>query len=93
MAQWTFLTNHARVLTCITREPGIRIRDIAQIAEITERAAHRIVGDLCEAGYIEKHRYGARNFYEVHPEKPLRHTLDRGATIGEILNPLFRKAC
>ena len=89
MSQWTFLTNHAWVLVCIAREPGTRIRDIAQCADVTERAAHRIVTELCEAGYIEKTRIGARNFYEVHPELPLRRTED--ITIGELLKPLLHK--
>jgi hypothetical protein len=29
MANWGFLTNHARVLMCIARDPGARLRDIA----------------------------------------------------------------
>jgi hypothetical protein len=29
MANWTFLTNHARVLLCIAHDPGVRLRDIA----------------------------------------------------------------
>jgi DNA-binding IclR family transcriptional regulator len=88
---WSFLTNHARVLLCIARDPGTRIRDIAVCAEITERAAHRIVSDLCEAGYVEKHRLGARNYYEVHAELPLRRELESGVPVGELLAPLLRR--
>jgi hypothetical protein len=29
MANWSFLTSHARVLLCIARDPGARLRDIA----------------------------------------------------------------
>jgi hypothetical protein len=29
MANWGFLTSHARVLMCIARDPGARLRDIA----------------------------------------------------------------
>ena len=29
MADWNFLTSHARVLLCIARDPGVRLRDIA----------------------------------------------------------------
>ena len=39
MAEWTFLTNHARVLLCIARDPGVRLRDIAATLGITERTA------------------------------------------------------
>ncbi len=91
MAEWDFLTNHAHVLVCVAREPGIRIRDIANCVGVTERAAHRIVCDLVEAGYLERHRLGRRNFYEVHPELPLRHPLEGDHAVGEILSPLFEK--
>ena len=89
---WTFLTNHTRVLLCIASDPaGTRIRDIARCADITERAAHRIVTDLAEAGYITRHRVGARNRYEIHPEMPLRHPYDGAQTVGDILGPLLRQ--
>ena len=71
MSTWTFLTNHTRVLCCIAREPGIRLRDIALCAGITERTTHRIVDELAEAGYVTRHRVGARSFYEVHADLPL----------------------
>ena len=47
---WTFLSNHAQALLCIARDPEVRIRDIAQVVGITERAAQRIVADLIAAG-------------------------------------------
>jgi hypothetical protein len=51
LAQWSFLTNHARVLVCIAHDPGVRLRDIARTLGITERSAYSIVTDLTEAGY------------------------------------------
>ncbi len=51
MTSWSFLTNHARVLLCIARDPGMRLRDLAASLGITERSAHGIVTDLAEAGY------------------------------------------
>lgn len=92
MESWTFLTNHARVLLCITREPGIRIREIAACVGVQERAAHRIVGELAEAGYLTRHRVGARNFYEVHPELPMRHPNERSCEIGQVLAVLGERA-
>lgn len=86
---WTFLTNHARVLLCIAREPGPRIRDIAQCVDVTERTAHQIVGELIEAGYLTRHRVGRRNFYEIHPHRPLRHEMHRDHEVGEILDVLM----
>lgn len=43
MPTWGFLTNHARVLLCIARDPGVRLRDIAVSVGITERSAFAIV--------------------------------------------------
>ena len=49
VANWTFLTNHARVLLCIAHDPGARLRDIAASLGITERSAYGIVTDLTAA--------------------------------------------
>lgn len=85
---WTFLTNHAHVLLCIARNPDMRLRDVAVAVGITERAAQRIVAELVEAGYISRERNGRRNSYEVHPERPLRHPVEREHHIGELLDVL-----
>lgn len=70
---WTFLTNHAQVLIAIARQPDIRLRDVAEVVGITERAAQRIVSDLVEAGYITRERLGRRNRYEVNARARVRH--------------------
>jgi predicted transcriptional regulator of viral defense system len=88
MGDWTFLTNHAHVLLCVARDPGVRLRDVAEIVGITERAAQRIVADLVEAGYLERAREGRRNRYRVNPDGPLRHPMDRDHAVGEILEVL-----
>ncbi len=85
MPEWTFLTNHAHVLLCIARDPQARLRDVAAQVGITERAAQRIVAELGEAGYLTVTRDGRRNRYEVHPEVPLRHPVERDHAVGEIL--------
>jgi DNA-binding MarR family transcriptional regulator len=89
---WTFLTNHAHVLLCVARDPGVRHRDLAVQVGITERAAQRIVADLVEAGYLTSTRDGRRNRYELHRELPLRHPLEREHRIGEILAVLEGRA-
>jgi hypothetical protein len=43
VADWSFLTNHARVLLCIAHDPGVRLRDIAARTGVTERTAYGIV--------------------------------------------------
>ena len=85
MADWSFLTNHARVLLCIAHDPGVRLRDIAARTGVTERTAYGIVTDLTEAGYVVKHKDGRRNRYQIQAHLPLPETDSRKLTIGEIL--------
>lgn len=70
---WTFLSNHGHVLLCIAKEPGIRLREVAERVGITERAVQRIVVDLEEAGYLSHVREGRRNRYAVHGDRKFRH--------------------
>lgn len=85
---WTFLTNHARVLLCISQDPGIRLRDIADRVGITERSAFAIVLDLVQAGYVIKEKDGRRNRYRIQTELPLPEPSSRERTVGEILELL-----
>ena len=85
MTEWSFLTNHARVLLCIAHDPGVRLRDIAARTGVTERTAYGIVTDLTEAGYVVKHKDGRRNRYQIQAHLPLPETDSRERTIGEIL--------
>jgi Winged helix-turn-helix DNA-binding len=82
---WTFLTNHARVLLCISRDPGIRLRDIADRVGITERSAYAIVQDLAAAGYIVKEKHGRRNRYRIETDLPLPEPSSQERTVGEVL--------
>jgi hypothetical protein len=84
-ANWTFLTNHAQVLLCIARDPGVRLRDIAVRVGITERSAYGIVLDLTQAGYIVKEKNGRRNHYQIRSHLPLPEPSSRERTVGEIL--------
>ncbi len=88
MSSWSFLTNHALALVCIERDPQMRIRDIADCLGVTERAAHRIVCDLCEAGYVTKTRVGTRNRYTVDLDRDLRHPLVGGRPVRDLVEPL-----
>jgi hypothetical protein len=81
---WTFLTNHAHVLLCIAREPEVRMRDVAQMVGITERAVQRIVADLEQAGYLVRTRHGRRNQYEVREHLPLRHPVERHERVSSL---------
>lgn len=87
-SRWDFLTNHSHVLLCIEHDPGIRLRDIAEYVGITERAAHRILSELVEAGYVDRKRDGRRNRYRVKLDQPLRHPLVKDQKIGELIKVL-----
>jgi DNA-binding IscR family transcriptional regulator len=89
MSEWTFLTNHARALLCIAGDPGVRLRDIAEMLDITERSAYTIVNDLAAAGYVLKERDGRRNRYVVQRHLPLPETTARERTVGEVLELLI----
>jgi DNA-binding IclR family transcriptional regulator len=88
MADWTFLTNHAHVLLCISQDAGMRLRDVAQEVGITERAAQRIIAELVADGYLTRQRDGRRNTYQLYPELPLRHALERHHQIGDLIRAL-----
>jgi DNA-binding transcriptional ArsR family regulator len=88
VAEWSFLTNHARALLWIAHDPGARLRDIAATLEITERRAFGIVTDLAEAGYVIKEKDGRRNRYRIQNDLPIPESIGRQRTIGEILELL-----
>jgi predicted ArsR family transcriptional regulator len=86
---WKFFTNHALVLLAVAADPEILLREIAEAVGITERAAHRIIGDLENGGYISRERKGRRNYYQVHldavlSQPGLNHPLLQGRSMGEI---------
>lgn len=82
---WTFFTNHTHVLICLAREPELRLRDVAARVSITERAVQRIVADLEAAQILTRTRDGRRNRYEVHTDRPLRHSVESHCKVGDIL--------
>ncbi len=81
----TFLTRHAQVLLCIAGDPGMRLRDIGDQVGITERAAHRIVGELISDGYLSRERQGRRNHYTLRPQLPLPDPVARDQKVGDLL--------
>jgi DNA-binding MarR family transcriptional regulator len=69
---WTFLTNHAVALIVLCNDPDVRLSELADRLEVTERAAHRIVRDLVDGGYVRITKRGRRNHYEISAAAPLR---------------------
>ena len=85
MANWSFLTSHARVLMCIAHDPGARLRDIAASLGITERSAYGIVTDLAGPGYVVKQKDGRRNRYQIQAHLPLPEAASQEPASGEVL--------
>jgi predicted transcriptional regulator len=88
MPRWTFLSNHAQVLLCIANDPGVRLRDIGDQVGITERAVHRIVRELDDAGYLARQREGRRNRYKISQNLPLPDRVAGNQKIGDLLKLL-----
>ena len=88
MGDWSFLTNHARALLLIARVPDVRLKDVAAALDVTERTAYGVVADLTEAGYVVKVKDGRRNRYHVQAHLPLRDSVSRERTIGDVLDLL-----
>lgn len=89
--QWTFLTNHARVLLWLARDPEVRLRDVAAGIGITERSVQIIVADLEAAGYLTRTRVGRRNRYTIDPSVALRHPLEADHPVGDLLGAFLRR--
>ena len=84
MTAWKLLTNHAHVLLCVAHEPQIRLREIADAVGITERAAHRIIAELEDDGFIARERRGRRNYYRFFPDAVMRHPNLQHSMLGEL---------
>ena len=87
---WTFLTNHAHVLVCLSKEHHDTLREVAQCVGITERAVQRIVADLESAQIIQRTRDGRRNTYKVNPDAALRHDLESHKTVGDLMEMVLK---
>ncbi|WP_051813720.1 MarR family transcriptional regulator [Streptomyces sp. NRRL S-340] len=80
-----FLTDHARVLPAIARDPSARFRGIAAACHITERTAQKIVCDLEEAGHLSRKRDGRRTRCTLHLDSALRHPGEAHLTVRSLL--------
>ena len=88
MARWTFITNHAVVLTYLAKHPSITARQLALEIGITERAVRGIIADLEAEGYIVKAKEGRRVRYGVKADLPLRHSTQMDKQVGKLLKLL-----
>lgn len=84
MTEFSFITNHGLVLLAITKRRRSTARELGDAVGITERAIHRIIGDLERAGYITRTKVGRHNEYQIHLDMPLRDEAGTAA-VGELL--------
>lgn len=85
---WTFLSNHAHVLVCLDRDPHRTMSAVAAEVGITLRAVQAIVADLTREGYLTATRHGRCNHYTIDRTRPLRHPIEAGSTVGDLLRVL-----
>jgi DNA-binding MarR family transcriptional regulator len=89
---WTFLTNHAMALVILFRDPDLRVADLSEMLVVTERAAHRIVGDLVDGGYVRVAKHGRRNHYELVDDAPFRRRSMRDAPLEALIATVAAEA-
>ena len=88
MATWTFLTNHAIVLSFLAKHPLITGRKLSELIGITERSVRNIISDLESEGYIKKSKKGRQVSYKTSPHLPLRHQTQKEKAIRILLEAL-----
>jgi predicted transcriptional regulator len=88
LTDWSLLTNHARLLLAIEREPGLRVREMAERLGLSERGIAMILRDLRSSGCVTSRREGRRSLYTVVHDKPLRGDDLQHRTVGEFLRRL-----
>ena len=82
---WTFFSNNAHVLVCLTHTPQPTAREMALQVGITERAVQRILVKLVTSGVVKVKKEGRRNYYTLDVDQRLRHPLETHKTIGEFI--------
>ena len=83
---FTYLTNHSHVLVALDTDPELRVRDLASMVGITERAVQRILADLEAASVIKIEKLGRRNRYRILRSAKLRHPLEHHCSVGGLLD-------
>jgi predicted transcriptional regulator len=89
--RWTFITNHAAVLSLLANHPRITAREISQEVGITERSVRIIIRDLERGGYISKIREGRGVRYMVDVKRPMRHKTQKDVAVSHLMSILSAK--
>jgi DNA-binding IclR family transcriptional regulator len=92
MMSWLFVTNHGRVLLSIAGDPRQTVRQIGAEVGITERAAHRVIANLAEAGYLERTRVGRRTEYKLNVRRLHEEPDERARVVRDLVRLLTTHA-
>lgn len=87
---WTFISNHGHILLALAQDPEARMRDLADRVGITERAVHRLLGEMEQAGVIRRQKIGRRNTYSINRRVKLRHPIEEHRTVGDLIDLVLR---
>lgn len=87
---WTFITNHAAVLTLLAQEENLTARKIGDLLNITSRTVYRIIQELEQEGYISVRKVGRENRYAVNQTLPLRHQGQRDTQVQDLLKAISK---
>jgi DNA-binding transcriptional ArsR family regulator len=83
--EWTFITNHGRVLAYLAKHEKATVQETAHDTMLSIGAVDNIIRDLRNGGYINWRKEGRRNHYKVYGNRPMRHRLERDYQIGDLL--------
>lgn len=86
---WGLLTNHALVLIHVIDHPRSTLRNIADSAGITERAALSLLRALEEDMIVSRRKSGRRNVYTVDIDALMSHRTHGTYSVAQIANALF----
>lgn len=91
MADWTFFTNYGHVLFLLALKAQVTVREIALQVGITERAVMRILAELEKDEFIVIGKEGRQNTYEVNLNMHLKHEIEEGCTIRDLISLIKRR--
>lgn len=89
---WTVLSAHGRVLCCLARDPDVRLREVAAVLGVTERAVQTLLGELEAERLVTRERRGRRNHYTLHPERAFALPGGGACRAGDLLSLLEPRA-
>ena len=81
----TFLTNQSHVCLRLAADPDSTLREGADRAGITERAARGDVSNPESVGALTQSRAGRRNHFGIRNDFPLRHPLEHHCSVGQVV--------